>query len=119
MAKSLLEQKMSTTAPTGDAKWDKLAAAVEIIVIALGGAATATYVSVPVAVTASTTIPVGTLGWSFVWNSGGGTVAIGAVPIQLGQVYSGGGYGGFGLKTAIPITITGAPACILLYDILA
>lgn len=37
MAKSLLRQKLESTAPTGDLAWDRLSAAVELILVALAG----------------------------------------------------------------------------------
>lgn len=69
------------------------------------------YTSSPQLVTASGSIPVGVLGWSFTVVSG--TVTLnGSGTLPIGVTFRGGGYGGKTLSAAIAYTITSGSALV-------
>ncbi len=72
------------------------------------------YTSSPGLTTSSGSIPAGVLGWSFTVVSG--TVTFnGSGTLPVGATFSGGGYDGRTLGTAIPYTIA-AGSAIVTYD---
>lgn len=121
---SRLSAKLSTEAVNNEGiQWSAREAQTELLLQALGFPAGSTiltnYTPNLVNVTATTTVPAGVLSWSFVWLSGAGVVTLGAINVQQGIVYSGGGYNNLTSKISIPIVVTGVPQCVLMYDTLS
>lgn len=75
-----------------------------------GDPGTDEYISHPAIVTASGSIPIGTLGWSITALTG--VITVGGTTLPIGGTLTGGGYGGRILKTAIAYTVTGGSAAI-------
>lgn len=72
----------------------------------------ASYISSAQLVTNNGNIPAGALSWSF--QAVSGTVTINGAALANGTAVSGGGYGSAKLATAIPYTITGGSALLVI-----
>lgn len=126
MAKSLLEQKQESTPPDGQVQWDKMAAAVELLVGSMVGGGLAgtagTYTPVVLTPGASvvTTIPAGVLSWAVTVVTGTATTNINlqSKTLATGQTVRSGGY--LGKVSSVPIVITTATSssALVVYDII-